>query len=57
MDHLRGNKDIRKDRERNPQRLRKTRTITDHDGRRTRGVRRPDRRENTRIKISVAGGT
>jgi hypothetical protein len=36
---------------------RKTRTITDHDGRRTRGVRRSDRRKDTRIWSGVVRGT
>jgi hypothetical protein len=60
MDHLRSNKDIRKSeriRSRTHRGDKKTRTITDDDGRRTRGVRRSDRREDTRIRSSVVGGT
>jgi hypothetical protein len=59
MDHLRSNKYIRKS-ERTSSRTHKgdskTRTVTDCDGR-TRGVRRLDRGEDTRIRSSVVGGT
>jgi hypothetical protein len=60
VNHLRSNKDIRET-ERTMSRThkgdRKTRTITDHDGRRTRGVRRSDRRKDTRIWSGVVRGT
>jgi hypothetical protein len=58
VNHLRSNKDIRET-ERTMSRThrsdRKTRTITDHDGR-TRGVRRSDRRKDTRIWSGVVRG-
>jgi hypothetical protein len=59
MNHLRSNKDIgetKRTRSRTHRSDRKTGSITDHDGRRTRGVRRSDRRKDTRISSSVVRG-
>jgi hypothetical protein len=60
MDHLRSNMEIGKTgrtRSRTYSGDRKTRIITDHDGRRTGWVRRWDKREDSRIRSSVVGGT
>jgi hypothetical protein len=60
MNHLRSNKDIREMKRTGSithRSDRKTGSITDHDGGRTRGVRRSDRRKDTRIRSSVVRGT
>ena len=60
VNHLRSNKDIRKTK-RTKSRIhgsdRKARPITNHDGRRTRGVWGSDKREDTGIRGGVEGGT
>jgi hypothetical protein len=58
MNHLRSNKDIRETKRtgsRAHKSDRKTGSIIDHDGGRTRGVRRSDRRKDTRISSVVRG--
>jgi hypothetical protein len=60
VNHLRSNKDIRETKRTESRTHRsdwKIGSITDHDGGRTRGVRRSDRRKDTRIRSSVVRGT
>ena len=60
MNHLRSNKDIgkkKRTRSRTYDGDRKARPITNHDGRRTRGVWGSNRREDTGIRSGVEGGT
>jgi hypothetical protein len=60
VNHLRSNKDIRETKRTESRTHKsdwKTGSITDHDGGRTRGVRRSDRRKDTRIRSSVVRGT
>jgi hypothetical protein len=60
MNHMRSNKDIRemkRTESRTHRNDRKAGSITDHDGGRTRRVRRSDRRKDTRNRSSVVRGT
>jgi hypothetical protein len=60
VNHLRSNKDIREAKRtvsRTHRSDRKTGSITDHDGGRTGGVRRPDRRKDTCNRSSVVRST
>jgi hypothetical protein len=60
VNHLRSNKDIRETKmtvSRTHRSDWKTRSITDHDGRRTRGVRRSDRGKDNSIWSCVVRGT
>jgi hypothetical protein len=60
MNHLRSNKDIRETKRtesRTHRNDRKAGSITDHDGGRTRRVRRSDRRKDIRNRSSVVRGT
>ena len=60
MNHLRSNKNIgkkKRTRSRTHGGDRKARPVTNHDGRRTRGLWGSDRREDTGIRSGVEGGT